>query len=123
MLRRTPALVALVVALVPTPARAQDKLAFLIPNLFGSSGLVVDSEARLPTGQTHSAHFNSAFQAEFTQFNVALASQLTALPIPSPSSGFTYTLDPELGIFNRSTRTFGPLLSERAETVDRKSVV
>lgn len=122
MLRRTPALVALVVALVPTPARAQDKLAFLIPNLFGSSGLVVDSEARLPTGQTHSAHFNSAFQAEFTQFNVALASQLTALPIPSPSSGFTYTLDPELGIFNRSTRTFGPLLSERAETVGHRKV-
>src|SRR5438477_5018335 len=100
-------------------ARADEKLAFLIPHLFGPTGLVVDSEARLPNGQTHSAHFNSAFQAEFTQFNVALASQLTGLPIPSPASGFTYTLDPTLGLFNRSTRSFGPLLSERAETIGK----
>jgi hypothetical protein len=102
--------------------RADEKLAFLIPHLFGQTGLVVDSEARLPNGQTHSAHFNSAFQAEFTQFNVALASQLTGLPIPSPASGFTYTLDPTLGLFNRSTKSFGPLLSERAETIGKKKV-
>src|SRR3979409_1747688 len=109
--------------LVSAPAgRADDKLAFLIPHLYGPTGLVVDSEARLPNGQTHSAHFNSAFQAEFTQFNVALASQLTGLPIPSPASGFTYTLDPTLGLFNRSTKSFGPLLSERAETIGKKKV-
>ena len=100
-------------------ARADDKLAFLIPTLYGPTGLVVDSEAVLPTGQTHSAHFNSAFQAEFTQFNVALASQLTGLPIPTPASGFTYTLDPGLGLFTRSTRSFGPLLSDRADTVGK----
>jgi hypothetical protein len=108
--------------LMAGPVRADDKLAFLIPHLFGPTGLVVDSEARLPNGQTHSAHFNSAFQAEFTQFNVALASQLTGLPIPSPASGFTYTLDPTLGLFNRSTKSFGPLLSERAETIGKGKV-
>lgn len=122
MTRRSLALAALLLVLTPAAAHPADKLALLIPNMFGATGLVVDSEARLPTGQTHSAHFNSAFQAEFTQFNVALASQLTALPIPSPSSGFTYTLDPELGVFNRSTKTFGPLLSERAETVGKGKV-
>lgn len=100
-------------------ASADDKLALLIPHLYGPTGLVVDSEARLPNGQTHSAHFNSAFQAEFTQFNIALASQLTGLPIPTPASGFTYTLDPGLGLFTRSTRSFGPLLSDRADTVGR----
>jgi hypothetical protein len=109
-----------VALLVSAPAgRADDKLAFLIPHLYGPTGLVVDSEARLPDGSTHSAHFNSAFQAEFTQFNVAIASQLTGLPIPTPASGFTYTLDPGLGLFTRSTKSFGPILSDRADTVGR----
>ena len=119
MARRLVGIVGISLLVSAASVGADDKLAFLIPHLFGPTGLVVDSEARLPNGQTHSAHFNSAFQAEFTQFNVALASQLTGLPIPSPASGFTYTLDPTLGLFNRSTRSFGPLLSERAETIGK----
>ena len=103
---------------------AQDsgKLALLIPELFGPSGLKVDSQARLPDGSTHSAHFNSAFQAEFTQFNIALASQLAAVPLPTPASGFTYTFDSALGVFQRSTQSFGPILTERAETIGKKKV-
>jgi hypothetical protein len=122
MTRRVIGALACALILCAASVRAEDKLAFIIPHLFGESGLIVDSEARLPSGQTHSAHFNSAFQAEFTQFNVALASQLTGLPIPSPASGFTYTLDPTLGLFNRSTKSFGPLLSDRAETVGKGKV-
>jgi hypothetical protein len=112
---------AAVATLVATSAAAQssDKLAFLIPTLYGPTGLVVDSEARLPSGETHSAHFNGAFQAEFTQFNIALASQLAAVPLPSSASGFTYELDPTLGVFRRSTQSFGPILAERAETVGK----
>src|SRR6267142_6211183 len=107
--------------LVSAPAgRADDKLALLIPHLYGPTGLVVDSEARLPDGSTHSAHFNSAFQAEFTQFNISLASQLASVPLPSPASGFTYELDPALGVFKRSTQSFGPILAERAETIGKK---
>ena len=79
----------------------------------------MDSEARLPDGSTHSAHFNSAFQAEFTQFNIALASQLAAVPLPTPASGFTYTFDSSLGVFQRSTQSFGPILTERAETIGK----
>jgi hypothetical protein len=114
-------LAAAVVTLIAGPAVAQsgDKLAFLIPTLYGPTGLVVDSEARLPSGETHSAHFNSAFQTEFTQFNVALASQLAAVPLPSSASGFTYELDPTLGVFQRSTQSFGPILAERAETIGK----
>jgi hypothetical protein len=115
-------LAAVAAALLGTPAFAQtasDKLAFLIPTLYGPTGLIVDSEARLPSGETHSAHFNSAFQAEFTQFNIALASQLAAVPLPSSASGFTYELDPTLGVFQRSTQSFGPILAERAETIGK----
>jgi hypothetical protein len=93
------------------------KLAHIIPTLYGPSGLFVESEALLPSGQTHSGHFNSAFQSEFTQFNIALASQLTAVPLPSPASGFTYTYNETQGTFDRSTTSFGPILAERAETI------
>ena len=95
------------------------KLAHIIPNLYGPTGLFVESEALLPSGATHSAHFNSAFQSEFTQFNIALASQLTTIPLPSPASGFTYTFDEDTGVFDRSTNSFGPILAERAETIGR----
>jgi hypothetical protein len=105
----------------PVAARAQSqKLAFIIPDLYGPKGLIVNSEALLPDGSTHSAHFNSAFQAEFTQFNISLASQLASVPLPSPASGFTYELDPALGVFKRSTQSFGPILTERAETIGKK---
>jgi len=123
-MQRSALLLAALAALAsPATARAQNqKLAFLIPDLYGPSGLIVNSEALLPDGSTHSAHFNSAFQAEFTQFNISLASQLASVPLPSPASGFTYELDPALGVFKRSTQSFGPILGERAETIGKKKV-
>jgi hypothetical protein len=115
----TLAAAALLLAL-PSASRAQsDKLAHLLPTIYGTEGLFVDSSAPLPDGSTHSAHFNNAFHARFTQFNAALASQLSALPLPAPSSGFTYTMDPSLGVFMRSTQSFGPIMAERAETVGK----
>jgi hypothetical protein len=120
----TRVLLALFAVSLAVQARAQTpvghtKLALLIPTLYGPRGLVVDSEARLPDGSTHSAHFNSAFQAEFTQFNIALVSQLASVSLPSPASGYTYTFDPTLGVFKRSTQSFGPILSDRAETIGK----
>jgi hypothetical protein len=94
-----------------------DKLSTIFTQIYGPEGLIVDSLRNLPTGQTHSAHFNSAFQAEFTQFGVALTSQLAAVPLPSPASGFTYEFDSALGVFQRTSQSFGPILSERAETI------
>ena len=112
------------VSLMAPVVSAQDsgKLSLLIPTLFGPDGLFVQSQAQLPQPCNpcdHSAHFNNAFQAEFTQFNIALASQLAAVPLPSPASGFTYTFDSSLGVFQRSTQSFGPILTERAETIGK----
>jgi hypothetical protein len=109
----------LVMAAGAGPARAQEKLAYLIPTLFGPDGLIVNSEAPLPTGGTHSAHFNSSFQSNFSPFNSALASGLASIPLPAPASGFTYTFDPGLGVFNRSTESFGPIVADRAETIGK----
>jgi hypothetical protein len=107
---------------VAAPARAQRRaptLSEVFQDLFGPNGLVVDSNAVLPDGSTHSGHFNSDFQSNFTQFNVALASQLTSLPLPSPASGFTYRFDATTGTFIRSSQSYGPILTDRAETIGR----
>lgn len=98
------------------------KLALLVQNVYGPNGLIVDSQAVNLDGTTHIAHFNDDFQQQFKEFNTALASQLTALPLPSPASGFTYTLDPSTGLQQRSSQSFGPLLSERAETIGKNKL-
>lgn len=92
-------------------------LATLFTDLYGPQGLRVDSEATLPGEQPHSAHFNNDFQSNFGKFSTALVSQFVTVPLPSPASGFTYRLDPSLGVFQRSTQSFGPILTERAETI------
>ncbi len=117
-------IVVLILAGGPPAVHAQTSagatgLATLIQNVFGPRGLTVNSEAALPDGSTHSAHFNSAFQLNFRRFNIAVASQLSALPLPSPASGFTYRFDANTGTFVRSTQSFGPILAERAETIGR----
>ena len=117
--RRRLTLLALAVGLVSSRTEAQEKLAYLLPTLYGPNGLFVASEARLPTGETHSAHFNSSFQQSFGPFNTALATQLASVPLPSPASGFTYTYDSALGVFNRTTDSYGPILSDRSETLGK----
>ncbi len=119
-------LIALCLLFVASNARAQDpyrlyspitNLATLFTSLFGPAGLKVDSEATLPGEQPHTAHFNSDFESNFDKFTTAVVGQLVTVPLPSPASGFTYEFDPALGIFKRTTQSFGPILAERAETI------
>lgn len=100
-------------------AQKKEKLALLIGNIYGPNGLVVDSQVLAVDGLPHNAHFNDDFQQQFREFNTALAGQLTTLPLPSPAAGFTYTLDTSTGLLKRSTQSFGPILSERAETIGK----
>jgi hypothetical protein len=109
-----------------SPARAQDpynlsapvrNLATMFTDMFGPRGLIVDSLATLPGEQPHTAHFNSDFQFNFSQFGTALVSQLVSVPLPSPAGGFTYNFDATLGVFQRTTQSFGPILADRAETI------
>ncbi|MCI0422115.1 MAG: DUF3187 family protein [Acidobacteria bacterium] len=121
MLKKTYLIASLCVVWNASLSLAQNqsgKLALLIPQLFGPEGLIVDTTTN--PQQRHRAHFLNAFQSEFTQFNTALANQLTALPLPSPASGFTYSFDSASGVFTRSAQSFGPILAERAETIGQK---
>jgi hypothetical protein len=97
-------------------------LATIFTDLYGPRGLVLDSLATLPGEQPHSAHFNSNFQFNFSQFTTALVSQLVSLPLPSPASGFTYHFDASLGVFQRTTQGFGPILADRADTIGARRV-
>jgi hypothetical protein len=121
--------VSVIFMVMPGAAAAQNgdaaaaALATLVQDIFGPRGLTVHSNALLPDGSTHSAHFNSAFQSNFRQFNIALASQLTSVPLPSPASGFTYRFDTATGTFARSTQSFGPILADRAETIGQGKIV
>lgn len=92
-------------------------LGTLFEDIYGPNGLVLSSDDVQLDGTNHAAHFNSAFQSDFRLVNIALTSQLTSVPLPSPASGFTYQFDPATGTFVRSTRSFGPILSDRAETI------
>ena len=98
------------------------KLATIFTDLYGDKGLIVDSRATLPGEQPHSAHFNSDFQFDFSQFSTALVNQFVSVPLPSPTAGFTYQFDPSLGVFQRTTRSFGPILADRAETIGARRV-
>jgi hypothetical protein len=130
MLGRTMLVIALIAA-TARAAAAQDpynlsapvpNLATIFTNIFGPNGLVVDSLATLPGEVSHSAHFNSDFQFNFGQFGTALVSQLVSVPLPSPGGGFTFEFDPSLGVFQRTTQSFGPILAERAETIGARRV-
>lgn len=97
-------------------------LATLFEDIYGPNGLVVSSDDVQLDGTTHAAHFNSAFQSDFRLVNIALATQLASIPLPSPASGFTYRFDEGTGTFVRSTQSFGPILTDRGETIGRGRV-
>ncbi len=118
MLKKVSVLAVFTVVVGSGSARAQS-LSEIIPTIFGVGGLTVKSDTLLSDGSTHSGHYNSSAQLSFNPFNTALASQLASIPLPSPASGFTYTLDSSLGVFKRSTQSFGPILSDRADTIGK----
>ena len=118
------ALVLMVFAAAPA-LLAQERpatLSTLFEDIFGARGLVLNSDDVQLDGSNHAAHFNSAFQSEFRLVNVALTSQLATVPLPSPASGFTYHFDTGTGTFVRSTRSFGPILADRGETIGRGKI-
>jgi hypothetical protein len=90
----------------------------VLPYLFGSGGITLAPPAQGTF--THFAHFIGSAQQTLNQgVGTAIATQLAILPIISPSSGFTYKYDSSAGVFVRSTTSFGPIYTERAETIGR----
>jgi hypothetical protein len=111
------------VVLPVTPASAQTPLLDQMYQLFLQNILL----ARTPGGGGIVAHtpvFTEQSEvlqttALINQVSQQIGSQLSLLPLGSPSGGFTYAYDSSLGTFNRTTQTFGPAFAERAVTVGK----
>src|ERR1041385_851614 len=97
-------------------AAAGSDLADLVPNLFGKGGILL---APPQAGFNHAPHFAASSEAQLTVINDGLRGQLSNIPLPSPAAGFTFTFDPTLGAFTRTTDSFGPIYSQRADTTGR----
>jgi len=57
--------------------------------------------------------------ATFNFFNEAFGTQVSQLPLATPASGYIFTFDKSLGVYTASNESFGPILTERAETIGR----
>src|SRR5262245_11863244 len=107
----------------PAASRAQDTpLASILPDLLGNTITLLPSN--LPDQPNHVAHFQPVDDQLRVpaQVNQALLTLLSTYPLGSPSGGFTYTFDPELGTLTRSSNSFGPSFAERALTTGRGKV-
>jgi hypothetical protein len=111
--------IALLAAMSLPAAPATAGLADLIPNLFAS-------EIRLAPNpdpaRDHSAHFldeQLALRGTALALNESLVTQISTFPLASSAGGFTYVFDPALGTFTRSTDSFGPAFTERAQTIGK----
>ena len=109
--------------LVPQPAICQEgrlPLSEILTNLFGNT--IVLAPRSTPEVPSHAAHFKPSPEQLQTpeQFNQQIVTLLSTFPFGSSSGGFTYTYDPALGTFSRSSESFGPLFAERALTIGRE---
>ena len=114
---RTTTTAVVVLALAAAPAARAENLADLIPNLFNQRIILAPPP---PGAPSHEAHFLDQ-QALLVQtgrlLNSSLASQVSTFPLGSSAGGFTYQYDSALGVFSRSTESFGPIYAERAQTL------
>src|SRR6266542_4494254 len=100
-IQRRPFVASLLFLLAPSGLLAQTfNLRDLLTN-FLIEGILLAPPAH---GLSPSAHFIDA-------------GQLSSFPLASSAGGFTYRFDPELGVLTRTTDSFGPIYTERADTI------
>lgn len=103
------------------PTRSGD-LICLVPQVYGGGGLVGSDHGGplFSTAQfSHAAHFTSSAIQSFSPLNAEIGTQLSQLPFSSPASGFIFSFNPALGVVSRQTENFGPILTERADTIGK----
>jgi hypothetical protein len=108
-----------------TIASVSSDLICVVPQVYGPGGLV-GTPNNGPLGSTensasfpHAVHFQAAALASFTPLTADIGTQLSQLPITSPASGFIFSFNPTLGVISETTHNFGPILTERPQTIGR----
>ena len=119
-MRRFLRLVLLAFAAFPAASSAQSfHLRDLLTDFLREGITLAPPPAGFPS---HEAHFIAEDSPQFLamqQFNGLIANQLSSFPLASSAGGFAYTYDPALGVFVRSTESFGPVYAERADTLGK----
>ena len=119
-MRRFLPIVVLAIAALPAAAGAQSfHLRDLLTDFLREGITLATPPAGFPS---HEAHFIAEDSPQFLamqQFNGLIANQLSSFPLASSAGGFAYTYDPALGVFVRSTESFGPVYAERADTLGK----
>jgi hypothetical protein len=121
MRRALSALGLAVVVISPTVAFAQDTgLSQVLVRLVQADILLAPPQS----GPSHAAHFLPGETQQLAPrfFNQAIIQQLANFPTGSSSGGFSYTFDPKLGTFSRTSDSFGPSFAERALTAGKGKV-
>jgi hypothetical protein len=97
----------------------QSSMACVIPQALSPNGLTLPNPA-------HRAHFDGDFLTVVLPTTVAITTsvgtELALRSIASPASGVLFTFDKSLGTVTRSNESYGPILTERAETVGRHRI-
>jgi len=97
-----------------------------IPQVYGPGGLVgvpnhgpLGSTDQASAAFKHSVHFQDASLASFAPLTAKIGTELSLLPFTSPASGFIFRFNPSLQVYARSAENFGPILTERADTIGK----
>jgi len=87
---------------------------FVCTAAMGQSGCTTTGESKLYCLIPTAFHTPAG---EFNFFNTSFATALSQLPLATPASGIIYEM--VNGVLTESTRSYGPIMSERAETTGR----
>ena len=120
MFRQRAALVLAAVSLLPAALAAQSfNLRDLLTNFFREGITLAEPPAGSPF-PSHAHHFvGDESLVPLEQLNSELATQLSTFPLASSAGGFTYQLDPALGVLTRATDSFGPIYADRADSIGK----
>ncbi len=98
-----------------TSSGSPGKIAFILPAILDQA-VSVAPEALRPV-------LLSAIQPRWVSLNSSVATELSNLPNPTLASGLSYIWDAEAGAFRNVPQSFGPILTERAETVGKGRIL
>src|ERR1700693_3762629 len=117
---RRAALVLAATTLCPVSIFAQSfNLKDLLTDFFREGITLSDPPAGSPFPRPSHHFIGDASLVPLQQLNNELATQLSTFPLASSAGGFTYQLDPALGVFTRASDSFGPIYADRADTIGK----
>jgi Putative MetA-pathway of phenol degradation len=91
----------------------------LISGLYGGDGITLAPPPPNSPFPSHAPHFTVDSAASINRLNEQITAAIGAFPFSSSVGGFTFSFDPLLNTFVRTTETLGPLFAERAPTLGR----